>query len=211
LEKHFYSLPLALQGLSSKFLANGIRFWVGGDITLLPPSIDPITQRAWQWQHPPWDIAPSPLPLPILQLLQSPQETAAAGYDFQDGPTVSWQELYCLISPFETVLKAFTNRAASKKDYYEELFKTALEAGFTDSEILLSLLWHAPLGDAQHCPERWHYLQNLITLAQAGEWPQFPNFPKESSPGFPRRALLRSREGRINKRQPISRRGKGYE
>jgi len=211
LEKHFYSLPSAFQGVSSKFLANGVTFWADGDITLLPPSIDSIAQRPWQWQHPPWEIAPSPLPLTILHLLQSTQENGAGRRHRRCLPPVSWQELYCLISPFETVLQAFTNRAASKKVYYEKLLKAALEAGFTDSEILLSLLWHAPLGDAQHCPESWHRLQNLVSLAQTGEWPEFPNLAKESSPGFPRRALLRSGERRINKRQPISRRGEGYE
>ena len=211
LEKHFYSLPSGFPGVSSKFLADGVTFWADGDITLLPPSIDSIAQRPWQWQHPPWDIAPSPLPLTILHLLQTPQETGAGRRHRRCLPPVSWQELYCLISPFETVLQAFTNRAASKKVYFEELLKSALEAGFTDSEILLSLLWHAPLGDAQHCPESWHRLQNLVSLAQTGEWPEFPSLAKESSPGFPRRALSSSGERRINKRQPISRRGKGYE
>lgn len=211
LEKHFYLLPPGFQFSGSNLLGNGVQFCADGDIALLPPSIDPLTQRRWRWQHPPWECAPSPLPLAIFTFLHSLQEPAVAVSDFQEKLEVSWQELYCLIAPLETLLQAFTNRAALITDYYEKLFEAALEAGLTDPDILRSLLWHAPLGDARHRPERWSYLQNRISLAQLGKSPQAFDPPEESRPGFLKNTLLNSRVEKRSTRQPISRRGRENE
>jgi hypothetical protein len=210
-EKHFYLLPPGFQLLCPAFLGNGVQFCADGDMTLLPPSIDPLTQGRWRWQHLPWDRAPSPLPLAIFNFLHSLQEPAVMGSAFQEKLAVSWQELYCLISPCETLLQAFTNQAASITDYYEKLFQAALEAGLTDSDILRSLLWHAPLGDARQRPDRWSYLQNLVSLAELGKSPQSPDPPKEARPGFLKGTLLDPRVRNISKRQPISRRASGNE
>jgi hypothetical protein len=208
-EKHFYLLPPGFQLSYPDILSNGVQFFADGDITLLPPSIDPLTQRRWQWQHLPWDCAPSPLPLPIFNFLHSLQEPAVTGADFQEKLAVSWQELYCLISPCETLLQAFTNQAASIADYYERLFQAALETGLTDSDILRSLLWHAPLGDARQRPDRWSYLQNLISLAQHKNSTQSPEPPEEFRRVFLKNLPFNSKVGQISKRQPISRRGGG--
>jgi hypothetical protein len=208
-EKHFYLLPPGFQLPCPDILSSGVQFFADGDITLLPPSIDPLTQRRWQWQHLPWDCAPSPLPLPIFNFLHSLQEPAVTGVDFQEKLAVSWQELYCLISPCETLLQAFTNQAVSIADYYERLFQAALEAGLTDSDILRSLLWHAPLGDARQRPDRWSYLQNLISLSQRKNSTQSPDPQEELRRGFLKGTPLNSRVGQVSKRQPISRQGGG--
>lgn len=175
LEKHFYLLSPEFQPLTT----NG-HFYAEGAVTLLPPSLDPFTQERWQWRNPPWDSAPSPLPLAILHYLHSLQGPAAAGPDLEGQPRLSWQELYCLISPFEVVLRAFSHRAASSDDYYENLFRAALETGLTDSDLLLSLLWHAPLGDARQQPERWAKLQQLVRKVRLLESPQSPKFLEDS-------------------------------
>lgn len=210
-EKHFYLLPPGFKFLWSALPGNGVQFCADGDTTLLPPSLDPLTQRNWRWQNPPWDSAPSPLPFTIFNLLHSLQEPGLPGSDFQEKLAVSWQELYCLIAPLETVLQAFTNHSASITDYYEKLLEAALEAGLTDSDILLSLFWHAPLGDARHRPERWAYLQNRVSFAQLGKSPPAPDPPEASRPGFLKGTLLNSRVGKRSHRQPISRRGRGNE
>lgn len=202
LEKHFYLLSPEFQPLPT----NG-HFYAEGAATLLPPSLDPFTQERWRWRNPPWDSAPSPLPLAILHYLHSLQGPAAAGPDLEDQPRLSWQELYCLISPFEAVLQAFSHRVASLDDYYENLFRAALETGLTDSDLLLSLLWHAPLGDARQRPERWAKLQQLVRKVRLLESPQSPKFLEDSrticSVKVPSR---NSREkGKVD-RQPISRR-----
>jgi hypothetical protein len=208
-EKHFYLLPPGFQLTCPDFLGNGVKFCVDGDTTLLPPSLDPLTQERWRWQNLPWDSAPSPLPLPIFNFLHSLQEPAATGSDFPGKPVVSWQKLYCLISPCAALLQAFTNQAGSVTDYYENLFQAALEAELTDPDLLRSLLWHAPLGDARQRPDRWFYLQNLVSLAELGEAPQFPGPQREFRPGFPKGTLHNSRVEKISHRQPLSRRDRG--
>lgn len=202
LEKHFYLLSPELQSLPTNR-----HFYAEGATTLLPPSLDPFTQERWQWQQPPWESAPSPLPLAILNYLQALPGTAAAGPDPEDQPRVSWRELYCLISPFESVLQAFAHGEASMDDYYENLFRTALEVGLTDADLLLSLLWHAPLGDARQQPERWAYLQKLVSQVRFLESSQSPKFVEGSRtiPSAPKPFKNSQENGRAD-RQPISRR-----
>jgi hypothetical protein len=204
-EKHFYMRPPDFQPLSSIFLTPKVHFYDDGATTLLPPSVDPFTQGCWQWQNPPWERAPSPLPLSILKFLQRPDATDS---DLKDEARDSWQKLYCLISPFETVLQAFTRQAASMEEYYEKLFQAALEAGLTDSDMLLSLLWHAPLGDAKQRPERWAYLQKLVSLARIEESQQSPRGLRGSqTPSFYTGAPLNYQENGTVGRLSISLRG----
>jgi hypothetical protein len=202
LEKHFYFLPPDFQPLSTKK-----PFYAEGAVTLLPPSLDPFTRESWRWQNPPWDSAPSSVPLAILNYLHSLQGPAAAGPDLEDQVRVSWRELYCLISPFEAVLQAFAHREASMDDYYGKLFRAALEAGLTDSDLLLSLLWHAPRGDARQRPERWEKLQKLVSQIRPEESPQSPKFLENARTICSVQAPSRNSraEGRVD-RQPISRR-----
>jgi hypothetical protein len=202
LEKHFYLLSPEFQPLPT----NG-HFYAEGVTTLLPPSLDPFTQERWQWQHPPWASAPSPLPLAILNYLHSLPGPAAMGTDLGYQPRLPWQELYCLISPFEAVLQAFAHGEASMDDYYENLFRAALQAGLTDADLLLSLLWHAPFGDVRQRPERWHYLQQLVRQVRfLGSSPS-PEFLEDTRTiGSVQAPSRNSREKVKVDRQPISRR-----
>jgi hypothetical protein len=202
LEKHFYLLSPDSQPLPANE-----HLYAEGATTLLPPSLDPVTQERWRWQHSPWDSAPSPLPLSILNYLHSLQEPAAAGPDLEDQPRVSWRELYCAIAPLEAVLQAFGNEEASMDDYYENLFRAALETGLTDADLLLSLLWYAPLGDARQQPERWAKLQKLVSQVRLLESSQSPKFLEDTRTICSVKAPYRnSREkGKVD-RQPISRR-----
>lgn len=203
LEKHFYLLSPGFQPLPS----NG-PFFAEGATTLLPPSLDPLAQVRWRWQKPPWESAPSPLPLSILNYLHSPQVPAAAGPDLKDQPRVSWRELYCLISPLEAVLQAFAHGEAPMDDYYGNLLRAALEAGLTDSDLLLSLLWHAPLGDARQRPERWAYLQKLVSQVRLEESSPSPKFVEGFRTIYSVKSPLQnSPENGMSGRQPISRRG----
>lgn len=202
LEKHFYLLSPEFQSFPTN-----MHFYAEGATTLLPPSLDPFTQERWRWQHPPWESAPSPLPISILHYLHSLQEPAAAGPDRGDQPRISWRELYCLISPFEAVLQAFAHGEASREDYYEKLVRAAVEAGLTDSDLLLALLWHAPLGDARRRPEGWVYLQKLVSQVQLEESSSSPKSVEGSRTiSTVKRTLRNSRENGMVARQPISRR-----
>ena len=202
LEKHFYLLSPDFQPLP----ANG-HFYAEGATTLLPPSLDPVTQERWQWQQSPWNSAPSPLPLSMLNYLHSLQKPAAAGPDLENQPRVSWRELYCLIAPFEAVLQAFAHAEASMDDYYGKLFRAALEAGLTDPDLVLSLLWHAPLGDARQQPERWAYLQELVSQVRLEKSSPSPKCVEGSRTTFSgKRPLRNSQVNGMADRQPLSRR-----
>ena len=202
LEKHFYLQPPDFQPPPTK-----MPFYVEGVTTLLPPSQDPLTQERWRWQSAPWDSPPPPLPLAILNYLNAMRGPTATGTDLRNKPRLSWQKLYCLISPFEAVLQAFSQRGASMDDYYEKLFRVALEAGLTDADLLLSLLWHAPLGDARQRPERWANLEKLVSQVRLEESSQSPKFLEDTRTICSVKAPSRnSREKGMVDRQPISRR-----
>jgi hypothetical protein len=52
--------------------------------------------------------------------------------------------------------------APSPESYYQRLLEAARDRGLQESQLLLGLLWHAPLGDARERPQGWKYLQQLI-------------------------------------------------
>ncbi len=174
LEKHFYLLSVNSQPLPS-----APRFYAEGAVTLLPPSLDPVTQERWQWRNPPWDCAPPPMPPAILNYLHS-QQSLTTRTDLEDQPQVCWRELYCRISSHKSVLQAFAQREGGIDDYYEKLLRAALETGLTDRDILFSLLWYSPREDAQQRPERMAYLQNLINLRLEESWQSLPDGPRPS-------------------------------
>jgi PAS domain S-box-containing protein/putative nucleotidyltransferase with HDIG domain len=162
LEKHFYLMSPDFQPISSNIPVIAIKLSADGDITPLPPSLDQTTGDHWRWQNPPWDSAPSPLPLPVWHFLFGRQQPANISSDLEDKPMIPWLDLYCRIAPFEAVTQAFNDQEAPREDYYENLLQAALEAGLTDYDTLCALLWYAPWGDARSRAERWVQLQDLI-------------------------------------------------
>lgn len=201
LEKHFYLQPSDFQPPPTK-----MPFYVEG-VSMLAPSQDPLTQERWRWQSAPWDSPPPPVPLAILNYLNAMRGPTATGTHLRNEPQLSWQKLYCLISPFEAVLQAFSQRGASMDDYYGKLLRVALEAGLTDADLLLSLLWHAPLGDARQRPERWANLEKLVGQVRLEESLHSPKFPEYNRTICSVKVhSLNFREQGMVERQPISRR-----
>ena len=79
----------------------------------------------------------------------------------------SWQEVYCLISSHEPLLQALAATYPSMQDYYLGILEAAAAVGLKAPEVLLSVLWHAPRGNARQHPEILDYLQKLVAAAQA--------------------------------------------
>ena len=51
------------------------------------------------------------------------------------------------------------------ESYYQGILAAAAKVGLYSPEELLSVLWHAPRGNAWQHPERLGYLQQLVTQA----------------------------------------------
>ena len=80
--------------------------------------------------------------------------------------SLSWQEVYCLVSPFEPLLQALAASYPSMESYYQGIIAAAAAVGLNAPEVLLSVLWHAPRGNARQYPESLGYLQKLVAAAQ---------------------------------------------
>jgi len=88
---------------------------------------------------------------------------------FDSGGLPAWHDLYPLVARHAGLLQCLLAPQADLEAYYLTILKAARGAGLEDPRVLSGLLWHAPLGDAQRSPERWGFLQELITMSCQGE------------------------------------------
>ena len=163
-ERHFYAWdPSPLFDAVSSLVTPEISCFGEGHVVTLPPSFDPDRQETWRWVCPPWEKPPQGPSQPLSRFLQQhlPPEP-------QSRPEVSlsWQEVYCLVSPFETLLQALSASYPSIWNYYRGILDAAVAVGLKSPEVLLSLLWHAPRGKARQQPEIWGFLQKLVAEGQ---------------------------------------------
>jgi hypothetical protein len=176
-ERHFYSYDSSLSFDSVSSGAAPDFSWFGeGRVILAPPSFDPETQESWRWLCPPWEKRPQPPSQSLCKLLQQRISRPA---DAPAAANLSWQEIYCLVSPHDTVIRALFTPSGSMEDYYHDLLEAAGKVGLGAPEVLMALLWHAPLGDARQHPARWDYLQKMVREAQdrPGAVPTMGNDP----------------------------------
>jgi hypothetical protein len=160
-EQHYYELPEDWR-LPPSFVLEPyeVKVFGEGDLVLVPPSLEPRNQAKWRWIKPPWDNAPSQPP-PILRKII---KVAAPALDAcLPAPVIpAWKEIYPEIAPHSIILQALVNPAPSPESYYQHLLEAALAGGLQEPQLLLGLLWHAPLGDARERPQGWQYLQQLL-------------------------------------------------
>jgi hypothetical protein len=171
-ERHFYAWDPSLHfDLASLQATSEIRWFGEGQVVPVPPSIDPESGETWRWQSPPWETPPESPSQSLSRFLQHqlPREV-------QPAISLSWQEVYCLVSPYEPLLQALSASHPSMPNYYHEILAAAAAAGIMAPEVLLSVLWHAPRGNARQHPAIWDYLQQLVAQTQnyagAGSSPQ---------------------------------------
>jgi hypothetical protein len=167
LEQHYYELPAGWQLPSSFFLKPfEVKVFGEGELVLAPPSLEPRTQDNWHWLTPPWDQAPSQPP-PLLRKII--EYTAPAPDSWLPAPVIpSWEEIYPAVASHPDILQAMMVPAPSQKSYYQRLLRAASAAGLDEPQLLLGLLWHAPLGDARERPRGWKYLQKLLNQGESG-------------------------------------------
>ncbi len=169
-EQHYYVLPRGWEPPASYFLES-FQVMVFGEegMVLAPPSLEPQAQAAMRWLRPPWENPPTRPSPALCKFLKesSPSLVEAASPPLPQVPT--WAEIYPSITRYPAVLQALLAPAARPEDYYQSLVAAARRAGLVDPHLLLGLLWHAPLGDGGHQPQRWEYFQRLLQSEGQGE------------------------------------------
>lgn len=160
LEQHFYAWrPSSPLDSPSTWASSEIRWFGEGQMVLVPPSFEPEIPEVWRWLCPPWEKPPQYPSQALWRFLHQ-----HISREPQAGPEVSlsWQEIYCLVSPYEPLLQALSASPASVENYYQGILEAAGEVGIKTPEVLLSLLWHAPRGNARQHPEIWDNLQKMV-------------------------------------------------
>jgi len=161
LERHYYELPEGWHLPASLVLEPfKVKLFGEGNLVMAPPSLDTQTQSNWRWLKPPWDSALSQPP-PVLRKII---EFNAPGprCSFLAPAIPSWEEIYPDIAAHPTLLQALMTPAPAPESYYRQVLATARDLGLNEPQLLLGLLWHAPLGDVRERPQGWNYLQQLI-------------------------------------------------
>ena len=175
-EQHYYALPLEAQSPPSFFLAPQVLIYGEGGLVLAPPSMEPQAREPWRWLRPPWEAPPLPPKPAVWQFLKEYIPAAMVKLEVQ-----SWAEIYQMIAPHGSLLKALLMPPTSQDEYYQGITHTALGLGFKDPSVLFSLLWHAPHGEARQNPEKQDYLQELVAQARGRQE------AGASGPGLPAR------------------------
>jgi hypothetical protein len=184
-EQHYYMVPRGWQPPASYFLES-FQIMVFGEegMVLAPPSLEPQAQATMRWLRPPWENPPT-RPSPALCKFikdSSPPLMESAPPALPQVPT--WAEIYPSITRYPSVLQALVAPAAKPEEYYRTLVAAAREAGLEDPQLILGLLWHAPMGDGGHQPQRWEYFQRLVRGDDAEE--QEKHLPEMRRPRNPR-------------------------
>ncbi|MEJ2672014.1 MAG: hypothetical protein P8168_07410 [Deltaproteobacteria bacterium] len=160
-EHHYYEVPEGWLPPPSFVLEPfEVKVFGEGDLVLAPPSLEPRTQANWRWLKPPWDSPPGPPSAILRKIIQVAAPDAATCLPAPEIP--SWEEIYPAIVSHPTLLQALMSPAPSSESYYQRLLEAALAGGLQEPQLLLGLLWHAPLGDAQKRPLGQQYLQQLL-------------------------------------------------
>ena len=100
-EQHYYALPPEVQTPPSFFLAPQVLIYGEGGLVLVPPSLEPQAREPWRWLTPPWEAPPLPPKPAVWQFLKEYIPAAMVNPEVQ-----SWAEIYRMISPHGTLLKA---------------------------------------------------------------------------------------------------------
>jgi hypothetical protein len=159
-ELHFYAWhPSPTFESLSSWTTPGVRWFGEGQIAPVPPSFDPETMETWRWVCPPWENPPQYPSRSLMQFFQQHLNREAQAHFVLN---LSWQEIYCLVSPNQPLLQALSTPSGSMEEYYQGILQAARQAGIEAPELLITLLWQAPRGDARRYPEQWDCLQKLV-------------------------------------------------
>jgi hypothetical protein len=171
-EQHYYAWqPFPLWQSIYRWETPDFKWYGEGQVVLAPPSFSPEFRESWRWLSSPWE---NPLPYPSEYFHNFFERQINREVESRFTANLSWQEIYCLVSPYKPLLKALSTPSPVMEDYYQNILQAAREAGLNSPEVLISLLWHAPCGDARQQPERWNFLEKLVMEVQSFPEPTAP-------------------------------------
>ncbi len=128
-----------------------------GKLVLVPPSLDPDHQGSWTWLSPPWEQPVGPPDPELLVILEECGFlTRKAVTAPQDLP--SWKAIFPVVCHSDALLQALLAPEDNGEQYYRKILQEALRAGFRERKFLMSLLWHAPYGEARSASHGRHLL-----------------------------------------------------
>jgi hypothetical protein len=180
-EQHYYVVPRGWPPPPSYFLES-FQIMVFGEegMVLAPPSLEPQAQATMRWLRPPWENPPT-RPSPALCKFLKDSSPSILEESPPSSPQVpTWAEIYPSITRYPSVLQALLAPAPKPDDYYQALVAAAREAGMDDPQVILGLLWHAPLGDSSLLTQRWEYFQRLVRGDADGEQEKY--LPEQRAP-----------------------------
>jgi hypothetical protein len=162
-EQHYYVVPRGWPPPPSYFLES-FQVMVFGEegMVLAPPSMEPKAKATLRWLRPPWETPPTRPSPALCKFVKESAPTLLEAPEAPGAQVPTWSEIYPTITGYPSLLQALLAPAATPEEYYQTLAATAHEAGLHDSQVLLGILWHAPLGDGARTPERWEYFQRLV-------------------------------------------------
>ncbi len=167
-ERHFFTLPPGAPPFPSGQLAAGqLKIYGEGGRVAAPPSLDDHGGEPWEWLESPAEAPPQPPGPAVWDLLQ--QHLDAESPEEPEPEIIPWERLYSSLASHASVLQAFLCPAPTADEYYRTLLGAARQAGLREMEVLLSLLWHAPQGEARSSPERWEWLRELAARPEGGK------------------------------------------
>jgi hypothetical protein len=186
-EQHYYALPKGWQPPASYFMEScQVMVFGEGGVILAPPSLEPRAQNNLRWLRPPWESPPTRPSPGLCKFIKEQAPTLPQPTRKAEPPVMAWGEIYPVISSHPEVLQALLAPAATSEGYYQHLLRTAKAADLEDPQMLLGLLWHAPLGNSHHHPRRAEYLMGLVKQTLAGiETGELPKLDGEWGPSTP--------------------------
>jgi len=162
-EHHYYYSPPGWKPPAA-FLLDSYQVQVFGEggLVMVPPSLDPQVQEPIRWLQSPWETPPAH-PAPGLVAFLQEQIPVVPGTPLTPEASLpNWEDVYGVISPHPTILQALLSPLADVQEYYDKLLQTALQAGVSEPQVLLGLLWHSPRGQARQSPDGLQQLRHLV-------------------------------------------------
>lgn len=149
-------------------------------MVLAPPSLEPEGQTIMRWLRPPWESPPTRPSPALCKFLKEMLPSLLEDNSLSSPPVLTWAEVYPSITKYPSVLRALLAPVTRPEEYYKALVATARKAGLKDRQVILGLLWHAPVGDSAQISQRWEYFQRLVRDSEDEEQAKY--LPERRSP-----------------------------